>query len=434
MARGDAFLAKDLSKEIALEAESTETLETTAKEAGGLKVLTVRLGPNKREVKVVREGKTLGALRPDVTQILADYRGELTKKNLMTAADQFWKGGGPILDEDDFSIENALHEGSLTIGPAAGETSQTRQTIVVAKGVKPENLKFVEVDGAQNVGQLRTKLETEKFMAPSDAFVGGDGASLSKAQEAGLVKDAVGANKPLTIVSGSQTIVVAKGVKPENLKFVEVDGAQNLGQLRTKLETEKFMAPSDAFGGGDGASLSKAQEAGLVKDAVGANKPLTIVSGSQTIVVAKGVKPENFKFVEVDGAQNLGQLRAKLETEKFMAPTDAFAGGDGASLSKAQEAGLVKDAVGANKPLAIVSGSRTIVIAKGVKPENLKFLEVDVSQTLAQLRAKLAADSKFMTSDDTFIGGDGKAISNEAGLVKDAVGADKPLTITSGWT
>ena len=194
------------------------------------------------------------------------------------------------------------------------------------------------------------------------------------------------------------------------------------------------MAPSDAFVGGDGASLSKAQEAGLVKDAVGANKPLTIVSGSQTIVVAKGVKPENFKFVEVDGAQNLGQLRAKLETEKFMAPTDAFAGGDGASLSKAQEAGLVKDAVGANKPLAIVSGSRTIVIAKGVKPENLKFLEVDVSQTLAQLRAKLAADSKFMTSDDTFIGGDGKAISNEAGLVKDAVGADKPLTITSGWT
>ena len=54
----------------------------------------------------------------------------------MAAAELFWMKGGPVLDENGFSIEQALDEqGVLAIGPP---DSQVSQTILVAKGVKPE--------------------------------------------------------------------------------------------------------------------------------------------------------------------------------------------------------------------------------------------------------------------------------------------------------
>jgi hypothetical protein len=196
MARGDRFLTKDLV-EIAPDAEGKETLVTASKEAaGGVRVLTLRLGPKEGEVKVVK-GDANWLLKPDVTQSLASFRQELAGKNLMTAADQFWRKGGPIVDESGYSIEAALEQGVLTIGAPAS------QTIVIAKGVKPDNLKSVAVDVSQTVAQLRAKLEADKFMKSDDTFVDGDGKAISKNQEAGgSIKAALGANKFLTITSG----------------------------------------------------------------------------------------------------------------------------------------------------------------------------------------------------------------------------------------
>src|SRR5437588_544847 len=168
MARRDTFLTKDLA-DIAPEAENKQTLEAASKEAaGGLRVLTIRLGPKKGEVKVAK-GNSSWTLNPDVTQTLVSFRNDLAAKNLITAADQFWKKEGPILDEGDFSVEQALEQGVLRIGPAATTSSQT---IVVAKGVKREDLKSLEVDVSQNLAQLRAKLEADKFMATADKFVG----------------------------------------------------------------------------------------------------------------------------------------------------------------------------------------------------------------------------------------------------------------------
>jgi hypothetical protein len=197
MARGDRFLNKDLAGEIARDAESSETLETASKEAtGGLRVLTLRLGPKESEVKVVK-GEASWLLKPDVTQTLASFRRDLAGRNLMTAADQFWRKGGPIVDEGGYSIEAALDQGVLTIGAPAS------QTIVIAKGVKPENLKSVGVDASQTLAQLRAKLEADKFMTSADTFVGSDGKVISKSQEAGgSIKAVLGANKFLTITSG----------------------------------------------------------------------------------------------------------------------------------------------------------------------------------------------------------------------------------------
>jgi hypothetical protein len=115
----------------------------------------------------------------------------------MTPADQFWMKGGPVLDEGAFSIEEALEQGVLTIGAAA-----RTQMILVAKGVKPDNLKFVQVDLGQNLAQLRAKLEADKVMTSTDTFAGSDGVAVSPREEGGrLVKDAAGANKLLTIIS-----------------------------------------------------------------------------------------------------------------------------------------------------------------------------------------------------------------------------------------
>jgi hypothetical protein len=197
MARGDAFLAQDLVKQIVADEESKVTLETASKEAEGLRLLTIRRGPKKSAVKVVK-GEASWSVMPDITQTLASFRGVLAEK--MTPADQFWRKGGPVFDESEFSIENALDDGVLTIGPPA---SPSRQTILVAKGVKPENLKLVEIDVSQNLAQLRAKLEADKFMVATETFVSSDGASLSKAEEAGRsIKVVAGADKLITITSG----------------------------------------------------------------------------------------------------------------------------------------------------------------------------------------------------------------------------------------
>jgi hypothetical protein len=279
MARGDAFLNKD-RLDIAADAESRETLEAASKEAGGLRLLTIRRGPKESMVKVVK-GDDNWVLKPDITQSLASFRRVLGEK--IAPADRFRIKGGPVLDESGFSIEEALEQGVLTIGAPASPTSQM---VVLAKGVKPENLKSVEVDAGQNLAQLRAKLEADKFMSTADMFAGSDGAPLSPGQELGRpIKDAAGASKALAIVSGSQTVVVAKGVKPESLKSFEVDVSQNLAQLRAKLEKPEdaksgaFMARTDTFAGSDGVAISRDQEPGRsIKDAAGANNLLAILS------------------------------------------------------------------------------------------------------------------------------------------------------------
>jgi hypothetical protein len=196
---GDRFLTKDLV-EIASDAESKHTLATASKEAaGGLRVLTLRFGPKTSAVNLVK-GEASWNLMPDVTQPLASFRNDLAARNLMGAADVFWMKGGPVLDESGFSIEQALDEqGVLAIGPPG---SQGSQTILIAKGVKPENLKSLHVDLGQNLGQLRTKLEADNWMTKTDKFAGSDGAAISQSAEAGRrIKDAVGANKLLTITA-----------------------------------------------------------------------------------------------------------------------------------------------------------------------------------------------------------------------------------------
>src|SRR5262249_47636514 len=193
MARGDRFLTKDLA-EIAPDGESNQTLATASKEAaGGLRILTVRFGSKQSEVKVVK-GDASWLFKPDVTQPLASFRGMLADK--MAPGDQFWMKGAPVLDERGFSIEEALEQGVLTIGPPA------RQTIVLAKGVKPENLTFLQVAVSQNLAQLRAKLEADRVMASTDTFGAADGTAVSRNDEGGrLIRNAAGANKLLTIIS-----------------------------------------------------------------------------------------------------------------------------------------------------------------------------------------------------------------------------------------
>jgi hypothetical protein len=196
---GDRFLTKDLV-EIAADAESKHTLETASKEgAGGLRVLTLRFGPKTSAVKVVK-GQASWNLMPDVTQPLASFRSELTARSLMAAVDLFWMKGGPVLDENGFSIEQALDEqGVLAIGPP---DSQVSQTILVAKGLKPENLKSLRVDVGQNLGQLRAKLAADMWMTGTDRFTGSDGIAVPLSAEAGRpIKDAAGAARVLTIAT-----------------------------------------------------------------------------------------------------------------------------------------------------------------------------------------------------------------------------------------
>ena len=196
---GDRFLTRELV-EIAADAESKHTLETASKDGGGgLRVLTLRFGPKISAVKVVK-GDASWNLRPDVSQPLASFRSDLAARNLMAAADLFWMKGGPVLDENGFSIEQALDEkGVLAIGPPG---SQGSQTILVAKGVKPENLKSLQVDGNQNLGQLRAELEADNWITATDKFAGRDGVAVDRSAEAGrLIKDAAGADRLLTIIT-----------------------------------------------------------------------------------------------------------------------------------------------------------------------------------------------------------------------------------------
>ncbi|RRH93908.1 hypothetical protein EH240_28595 [Mesorhizobium tamadayense] len=200
MAPGDVFLAKDLAKEIAADLESKETLDTACKEAAGLRILTVRRGPKQIPVKVVKGGDSWG-IKPDITRTLASFRSDLEGRTLMKPDDQFWSNEAPILDEDDFSIEEALDQSKVLVIRAPASL----QTLVIGKGVKPENVKFLEVDVGQKLAQLRAKLEADKdkVMTPADTFTGSDGAAISRNQESDrLIKDAAGTNNFITITSG----------------------------------------------------------------------------------------------------------------------------------------------------------------------------------------------------------------------------------------
>lgn len=200
MAPGDVFLAKDLATGIAADLESKETLDTASKEAGGLRILTVQRGPKQIPVKVVRGGDSW-SFKPDIMRSLASFRVDLEGKNLMKPGDQFWMNEAPILDEGDFSIEEALDQSKVL----AIRVSASRQTILVAKGLKPENVRFLEVDVDQNLAQLRAILEADKdkAMTPADTFAGSDAAAIPRNQEAArLIKDVVGTNNFITITSG----------------------------------------------------------------------------------------------------------------------------------------------------------------------------------------------------------------------------------------
>lgn len=216
----------------------------------------------------------------------------------------------------------------------------------------------------------------------------------------------------------------------------------SLDALRKLLEAAGLMARTDVFLNKDHDKEiapdgeSKATLETVMKQAAEGLRVLTVRRGqkNKAVRLVKGKESWNLKL---DPAQTLATLRTDLEQKGLIKPGDHFMK-DGARVL-AEGDFSVEEVVDGSSVLSIgplpVQGVEKIVIAKGVSADKIQSLEIDVSQPIARLRARLEAD-RFMNGTDTFRACDGKAISRDQEpdcTINSAVGTSKFLTINSGW-